>query len=273
MSLHDDYARRAPIEIAFPERTVLGELSAEVAKEAARRGVDDTSPDAFMTLVSVGEIVRSMRGHDAPPESAYALAALLFHAVHFVRAGSPLYLIDTSATRGLVSAAAGRAVPSPPSTAGYLQLPQHLVWTQAARSSPGVAGGVPESLDGIHWTLSAAGMIHVLPISGLLPDRPGFGALPLRPAPITDAHAWLDAEIRASGDDFASTLPGSELDELYSVETAGEVLKLLARFFALAEGGGARFDAHPGDSALDAGRPAGDPRPSAFAYTRISLAD
>jgi hypothetical protein len=57
------------------------------------------------------------------------------------------------------------------------------------------------------------------------------------------------------------------------VETAGEVLKLLARFFALAEGRAARFDAHPGDSALDAGRPAGDPRPSAFAYTRISLAD
>ena len=273
MSLHDDYARRTPIEVAFPDRTVLEMLSAEVAKEAEQGGVDDTSPEAFMTTIAVGESVRTMHGPDAPPEATYPLAVLLYHGVHFLRAGLPVYLVDTGAMRALVSDAPGRATPSLPSTAGYLQLPQHLVWTQAARSGPGAAGSAPESLDGIHWMLSASGMLHVLPISGLLPDRSGFGALPLPGAPIADAHVWLHAEVRASGDDFASTLPGGELDRLYSVETAGEVLKLLARFFTLAEGGQARFDARSGDSAPDARRSDGDPPPSALPYTRISLAD
>ena len=33
-------------------------------------------------------------------------------------------------------------------------------------------------------------------------------------------------------DDFSSQLPGGELDQLHALETSGEVLKLLARFFA-----------------------------------------
>jgi hypothetical protein len=276
MSLHDDYARLTPFEIAFPDRTAVAALSAEVAEEAKQRGVDDGVPETFITLLAVGELVRRMRGPDAPPESTYPFGALLYHGVHFLRGGCPLYLLETGATRRLVlavpDAARGdvreRDTLDPPSVAGYLQLPQHLLWTGGAAT-----GGTPESLDGVFWTLSRSGMLHALPISGVLPDRPGFGAMPLPPAPIADAHAWLGAQARASGDDFASNLPGGDLDELYSVETAGEVLKLLARFFAVADGGEARFDARPGASAPDAGRPAGGPRPSKLPYTRVSLAD
>jgi hypothetical protein len=272
MSLHDEYARLTPIEVAFPDRTVLGELSAAVGKEAERRGVDDTTPEAFMTLSVVAELARTMRGPDASPESTVPFAMLLYHGAHFVRAGSPLYLIGTGATRELVSAAPEHGVPTAPVTAGYLQLPQHLVWTRASRSGGSAA---PESVDGVHWTLSGSGILHALPVSGLLPDRPGFGALPLPPAPIADAHQWLDAAVRASGDDFASSLPGGELDQLYEVEAAGEVLKLLARFFVLLDSAAGLLEPCPGPEPSGPGaaeHSAGSPRPSALPYTRVSLA-
>jgi hypothetical protein len=275
MSLHDDYARLTPVEIAFPDRRALEELSAEVGKEAERRGVDDTTSEAFMTLSMVGELARTMRGPDAPPESTVPFAMLLYHGVHFLRAGRPLYLLDTGATRAIVSTSPDAGGPHPPTSAGYLQLPQHLVWTRSTQSArPPDEARVPESIDGAFWTLSSSGMLHALPVSGVLPERPGFGALPLPPAPIADAHQWLDAEVRASGGDFRSTLPGSELDALYEVEAAGEVLKLLARFFVLAESGHARLTACSGaepTGVAGAGKPAGAPRPSALPYTRVSL--
>jgi hypothetical protein len=118
------------------------------------------------------------------------------------------------------------AEPRPPEPAGYLQLPQHLVWMG------GADGAAPESVDGIFWVASKAGALNALPITGVLPDGPGFRALPLPEAPLRDAPAWLDTDVRVDGEDFSSALPGHELDGLYAVETAGEVLKLLARFFA-----------------------------------------
>jgi hypothetical protein len=273
-----------------------------------------------MTLTAVGERVRSLRAADALPETAYALASLLFQAVRFQRAGRPLYLLATEAARTLTGArfeprrrAAGLV--QPPAPAGYLQLPRHLVWTEAAppltsagtgaggaglvpgRGAPGRmssssareqqrAAGGPESVDGVFWSLSRTDVLHALPISGLLPDRPGFAALPLPGAPLSDAPLWLDATARPSGPDFASALPGGELDELYAIQTAGEVLKLLARFFVLTRHGGALLETRrpgpaPGSASggesgpggADAGRRAGTPRPSALPYTLVSLAD
>ena len=308
MSLHDEYARRTPFEVAFPDRRVVERLSAAVAAEAEERGADDTLLEAFMTTTAVGERVREMRGPDAPPESGYPFAALLYHAVHFHRAGAPLYLVDTDATRRLVGAgwtgsgwAASDAAPEPPAAAGYLQLPQHLIWTEGGRSeeSGGGEGGAavaaagaageggggpdaaraaaaPESLDGLFWTRTGSGMLNVLPVSGLLPDRAGFGALPLPSAPLADAALWLDADVRPSGEDFTSTLPGGELDRLYSVRTAGEVLKLLARFFSAVaaagrgEAGRVRLESRQPEETPPDPHP-GAPPISALPYTRLSL--
>ena len=279
MSLHDDYARRTPFELAFPDRSTVERLSAEVAEEAERRGADDSLLETFMTTTAVGARVREMSGPDAPPESGYPFASLLYHAVHFLRAGAPLYLLDTAVTRRLVGPAwqdrdtpEESPRPEPPSTAGYLQLPRHLVWTEGD-------GGdrAPESLDGLFWTVTGSRMLNVLPVAGLLPDRPGFGALPLPCAPLADALLWSDATVRPSGDDFASTLPGGELDRLYAVRTAGEVLKLLARFFTLlrsatkGDAGGVRLEPRRPDERRES-RPAGAPPSSGLVYTRVSLA-
>jgi hypothetical protein len=286
MSLHDDYARRTPIEMAFPDGTVLEELSAEVAREAESRRVDDTLPEAFMTMVAVGECAQRLRGPDAPPEATYPFALLLYHSVHFRRAGSRLHLLDTPAVRLLVSRVPDGGDVRPPAPAGYLQLPQHLMWTRGVRPEVRPADGAPpESVDGIFWAVTRSGMLQALPVSGLLPDRPGFGALPLPPAPLADARMWLDTDVREAGDDFASTLPGAELDGLYEVQSAGEVLKLLARFFVLIGGGRAHLEARPGMGPAEpvaahptTGRRAGQgasgaPPPSALSYTRVSLGE
>ena len=255
MSLHDAYARTTPFEIAFPVRARVDALVASVAHEAAARGTDPVVPDAFVAFASVGAFLAELHGEDAPRVALLELGALTFHAVHFVRAGCPLFLLETAASRHLVTAAPSGS-PVPPAQAGYVQLPQHLFWTN------GVEGGAPESVDGMFWTAGREGRLHVLPIVGLRPDRPGFGALSLPDAPLAHAERWVHATMRERGGDYASVLPGADLDGLYAIESAGEVLKLLGRFFAYVAGTPAAIETP--DTAITKG-----PRPSALPYTRV----
>jgi hypothetical protein len=264
MSLHDAYARMTPFEIAFPDSTVLDDLARAVMEEATARRVDPELPGVFITLGSVDDFVRDVLSPEDPEGALLRYGGLIFHAVHFVRADRPLYLADTSVARRLVDDVPG-ADPQPPASAGYLQLPQHLFWMA------GTEKGAPESLDGLFWFASEKGVIHVLPITSVLPDGPGFGAVPLPEAPLGDAPAWLDADMREGADDYASTLPGHDIDGLYSVETAGEILKLLARFFAYL---GSTPAAHETALGPDGSAPreasSEGPRPSALPYTRVT---
>ena len=255
MSLHDEYARTTPFEVAFPDRGRFDALVVSVADEAAARGTDPTVPDAFVAFASVGAFLSEIHGEETPRVALLELGALTFHAVHFVRAGCPLFLLETAASRHLV-AAAPLGSPVPPAVAGYVQLPQHLFWTS------GVEGGAPESVDGMFWTASREGRLHVLPIVGLRPDRPGFGALSLPDAPLAHAERWVHATIRERGGDYASVLPGADLDGLYAIESAGEVLKLLARFFAHVARTPAAIEMP--DTASTNG-----PRPSALPFTHV----
>ena len=72
----------------------------------------------------------------------------------------------------------------------------------------------------------------------------------------------LDTPIRSPGPDFATTLPGGELEELYSFVAAGEVLKLVARLFA-------RVRADPGTPVDGPSLTPGGPAPSTLPYRRI----
>lgn len=261
MSLHDEYARVTPFEIAFHDEEVVDRLLDEIREETTSRAVDPQLPGVFITLGAVGDFVRELKAPDAPEEAAHQLGALLFHAVHFAREGRPLYLLRTAATRYLIEGApAGR--PRPPSPAGYLQLPQHLFWMD------GAGEGAPESIDGLFWFASDQGMLHVLPVTGLLPDRMGFRALPLPEAPLADAAGWLDADVRDEGEDYSSSLPGHDLDRLYSMRTAGEVLKLLARFFAYLD---AVPEAGEAAAAPTGGSDDDGPRRSRLPYSAVQL--
>jgi hypothetical protein len=265
MSLHDEYARTTPFEIAFPDEARLKELVEAVMEESSSRSVDPELPGIFMTLGSVGDFVRELQTPNAPESALHQYGALVFHAVHFARAGRPTYLLETPAARGLVnSAPAGD--PRPHESAGYLQLPQHLFWMD------GSEGKAPESVDGLFWFVPKTDVIHVLPITGVLSDQPGFTALALPEAPLGDARQWLDADMRGSEPDYSSSLPGHDLDQLYSVESTGEVLKLLARFFAYLESTpAAREDVAAGEGGGPTESRTKGPSPSALPYTRVHL--
>jgi hypothetical protein len=271
VSLHDAYARRTPVEMAFPEWDALEALARSVDEEASRGSQDSTDFEGFLTLSAVGDAVRDLTNPDVPSEAAMPMASLLYQAVHFLRAGSPLYLLETGVVRWLAShAPEATEPPAAPARSGYVQFPQHLLWARSTASRADT-----ESIDGAFWTLTSSGLLHVLAVSGVVPDRPGFGALPLPAAPLSDAAAWLGASARDAGRDFASSLPGAELDGLYSIETAGELLKLLGRFFVLASGPDARMDPRPGrtQEAAAQPRPAGAPPCTRLPYTRVSLGD
>jgi hypothetical protein len=255
MSLHDDYARLTPYEVAFPDPTRLDALAAAVDEESSRRAVDPGELDGFLGLAVVGDFLAEMHGDEVPRVGLLEHGTLVFHALHFRHAGTPVFLLSTAAARRIVAAAAAGA-PEPPSPAGYLQLPQHLFWTS-------VEGSVPESVDGAFWTVVAGERLHVLPVTGMRPDRPGFGTLAVPDAPLAHAAEWLHATVREGGDDYESDLPGAQLDRLFAIRSVGEILKLMARFFA-----------HVAGSPGVPGRTpevvvAGAPRPSMLPFVRV----
>jgi len=224
MPLHDEYTRVTPFELLFATPHEAGTFSASVAEESEGRGADIDAPHAFVTMGVVTDFIRRIEGEDAPPEAIHQYGALAFHALHFSRAGLPLYLLSTHAARYLVEGRGGDD-PAPLSPAGYLQLPQHLFWLNDGSDTP-------QSVDGIFWKTTASGFVHTLLATGMRSDRGGLGVVPLPEAPLADATGWLDVDARGDGSDFHNAMPGAEIDALYLFSTSGEVLKLLARFFA-----------------------------------------
>ena len=259
MPLHDAYARLTPVEIAFPDAERLSALASSAAEEAAARGVDAALPDVFASLACVGAFLAELHADDAARVALLEYGLLTFHAMRFHEAGRPLFLLEATAARALVTDAPP-AEPTTPARAGYLQLPQHLFWVGAE------AGEVPESVDGMFWTVSGDDHLHVMPITGLRPDRPGFGMLTVPEGPLAHAARWMRDSARADGNDYASTVPGAEIAGLYSIETAGEIFKLVARFFGhLVDHPGTREEPKP----LGTGS---GPAPSSLPYVRVRAA-
>lgn len=258
MALHDDYLRRTPFELTFPDGEAASAVLDDIAGEAQARGTDPGDPGAFVMLGAVGELLRELRGPDTSGDAIHEYAALVFHAFHLRRAGGAVHLLTTHVARFLVEGSVSGAAPAPPTDAGYVQLPRNLFWVHTSPAGPA------EAVDGFFWTV-AGGALHVLLAVGLVEGRPGFGVVPLPQAPLADAAAWLDAAGREEGGDFTTTLPGGELEGLYSLATAGEVFKLVGRVFAYL----ARFP----EAVVEGGAgPAGaSPAPSGLPYRRVVL--
>jgi len=259
MSLHDAYARTTPWELAFESAQDARDFVARVTEEAEGRGADPEVLEAFLTMGAVDHFIGGLEGAVGEEGALARFGGLAFHAHHFTNAGCPVYLLSVHATRYLVGGAPG-GDPSPPAPSGYLQLPQHLFWTGGAS-----ADAPPESIDGLFWTVTSAEVLHAMLVTGVRPERPGIGVVPLPAAPLRDATSWLDVDARGDGRDFAASLPGGELDALYGVATAGEIFKLLARFFAYAASV---------PDALEGQEPPArseGPQPSSLSFTRVRL--
>jgi len=263
MPTHDAYARLTPYELAFPDRQFVADNAVRIRREAeeeAGGGLDD--PGRFLSLVSVSEVLAEIRPREESSEGIHSYGLLLYHAVHFHGAGEPLYLLGNRGARYLVETSAeGSPPPEPPAPAGYLQLPRYLFWARPTDEE------TPEPVDGIFWTAPGDGRISLLVACGLREDRPGISVVSLPPLPLSHGDRWVDARVREEGRDFETTLPGGEVERLYSLEAAGEVLKLVARFFAFA---GTASRAGEIQAPPEAPGPEA-PRPTALSYRRVDL--
>jgi len=256
MAVHDRFARLTPYELALPDLEGARERFSHLAAGADPGELAD--PGRFLLSPGAARLLEELHG-EAPPHLLAERGLLLFHAFHFWVAGERVYLLEAPLVRRLVE---GSGLPpwtcEPAWPAGYLQLPQHLVWTE-----PG-EGGAPESVDGLFWSAPrGTGDISLLVVAGMHPGRGGFSVLPLLPVPLAEGSDWPGMEVREAGGDFSSSLPGSELEGLHQVRTAGEVLKLAARAFAW-------LDTHPGRE-VRGEEGAGPPAPSVLPYRRIEL--
>lgn len=275
MATHDAYARLTPYEMLLPDAEFPDRHFQGIGEEAAARGVDTGNPAAFVMLGAVQGALAELRAEDAAPESANDHGSVLFFAYQLWRAGPEMALVRAATLRRLLtpptdsrptdSPPAGKAPSTPDDAwtnalrgrAGYVQLPQHLVWleeggdpgpgdppsTEPAKphpnepaEGPGPQPGTtpaPESVDGFFWAADPGGIIQLALVSGVRGDRPGYGVVPVPPQPLATMTEWSSGPAREGGGDFTTSLPGAELDGLLGIRTPAEVFKLAALVLGL----------------------------------------
>ena len=241
-------ARLTPYELAFSPEQFEAEVFPGIREEAEVRGVRTGAPAEFLMLGLVGGALREHMPAAAESDAAEAASGtvagavldeygrLFFQAYHFWRYGKRLLVPETRLVRMLVDDAprAGDWALTPPHPAGYLQLPRHLFWVEHSPGAP------PEPVDGIFWTMVGEDdaeeppfrRLDLVAVSGMRPGRPGFSTMGAAAELVGSRPGhWADADARPDGRDFASVLPGGDLDRLYSLTTALEVLKLVSLTF------------------------------------------
>lgn len=266
MSARDAWARLTPYELGIPGRDFAEGAFAAIREEAAGRGVDPADPGAFLQLGEVGRVLREIQGGERGGASIERFAAFVFHAYHFHRGGERLFLMGTDRARALVDPPYEGASWSGdlPSEAGYLQLPHQLFWSHPDPQ------GAAEPIDGVFWVRGAGDTISLLVALGLRGNRPGLSVMELPPLPLAEATHWVTGGTREEGADFETTLPGGDLDRLYSVVTLGEVLTLIGRAFAhLAQAPESLGSEERAPRADVHGSEATGPRPTLLPFRRI----
>jgi hypothetical protein len=219
--------RPGPYDLAFGAEALDDRLFPPIRDEAEARNQPLDDPDRFVFLTGVGRLLQAIAG-EAHGEAFREHGRLLFHAFHYWLAGKVEVSLDEPTVRALLdeTAPVGDWTLATPAVAGYLRLPRNLIWAAPA------PGERPEPADGFFWSFhpEAEGprTLHLLMALGLRADRPGFSVVTAAGSP--DPH-WADVDARPGVTDFATTLPGGELDRLYSVETTAELLKLASRCF------------------------------------------
>ncbi len=258
MATHDAYARLTPYELLFPDPEFPDQRFPAIGDEAAERGADAGNPAAFVMLGAVQGILADLREEDGDPEAAHDHSGVLYFAYQMWRTGAGVVLAQRKTLRALlgesaeVANAAGKSLWEKQfgGRAGYIQLPQHLVWFEGTRNT------APESVDGVFWHGDHLGAIHLSLVAGMRSDRPGYLFVPVPPQPLGSLPGWASGPAREGGRDFETSLPGADLDQLLGIRTPAEVFKLAA----LLLGRLAREDPAPAPPADQSS--SGDPPPA-----------
>ena len=229
MPLHDTTLRTPPFLRIFPDDAARNATLDEIAREVEERGMGDDDPGAFTLLTRTRQALAELREPEEADDGGHTHGVLLFHAYHLRQAGGHHLLASVPVCRWAVEGT-GPDVDAPAASAtggglppaAYVQLPQHLFWVREAPEER------PLSLDGFFWTVRGE-VVHVLGVVDFQPQGGGIRVLPLPGVLLAERDAWLTETMREEGADFRSEIPGSEMEGLYEVRTAGELLKLAAR--------------------------------------------
>lgn len=265
MPIHDAYARFTPYELMLPDEEFPERHFPGIGEEAGERGTDTGNPAAFVMLGAVQGALAELRGEDAGPGAAHDHGAVMFFAYHLWRTGGGVVLVRQATLRALLGGAGGwgevRGAQSWTTElrgcAGYVQLPQHLIWLEDAQ------GGPPESVDGFFWVGDVSGALHLALIAGMRSDRPGYAVVSVPPQPLDALPGWETGPARDNGADFETSLPGAELDGLLGLGTPAEVFKLAA--LVLGQVSREQPEAYPPREADAAAKP----RPSALPFATL----
>ena len=262
MAIHDGYARFTPYEMLLPDAEFAERHFPGIGDEARERGIDTGNPAAFVMLGAVQGALAELREEDSGPGTEHDHGGVLFFAYHMWRTDGRVVLARRKTVRGLLAGGAGVRgeslwVEDLKGRAGYLQLPQHMVWIEEAE------GGPPESMDGFFWVGDRTGVLHLALIAGMRSDRPGYGVVPVPPQPLDTLPGWAVGPAREEGGDFETSLPGAELDGLLGIRTPAEAFKLAALLFARMAGG--EPESCPPRGSASPGRP----RPSALPFATL----
>ncbi|UCC24196.1 MAG: hypothetical protein JSU98_10700 [Gemmatimonadales bacterium] len=304
MPLHDRHLRVTPLQRAFPDGATRDRLLDTIAGEVRERGLGDDDPGAFALLPTTRRALAELRDPEGDGDGGHTHAILLFHAFHVRAAGGSHLLASVPVCRWAVEGSGGEGahgmdVPNPVGAPGskapsgddaepagasgakagtgedpepsdspgglpsstYVQLPQHLFWV---REDPAER---PLSLDGFFWTVTGE-TLHVLGVVDFQSGGDGIRVLPLPGVPFGEREQWLHQSMRPGGEDFRSDIPGGEMEGLYELRTAGELLKLAARLdrFVARFPDSARPGTHESSPATDHGEGVGLPP-----YRRLEL--
>lgn len=204
-----------PFDLVFESaaRTTFPRIQSELAGS----GQDPRDRDAFLMQREVVTLLHDLRPDEGLGEGIDQLAALVHHAYLFWDAGS----VTVELTSGELSELLA-IEPSPDEQTGlppaYIQLPERRVWAQV------IAGESHEPLDGLfQYPAREAGVLRVLGVFGMHPDRPGFSVVEVT-GPRPRALSRTDGTPL-----FASILPGGAAAGLYSIVGGEELLELGAR--------------------------------------------
>jgi hypothetical protein len=206
--------RPTPYELVFSD--LATDRFPEIRKALDAAAADPHDRDAFLVTLPAMTLLRKLRpDEEGAGEGVRELAALAHHAYLYWAGGLQTWAHTPVSARACL--AAGPAGAGGPPEAGYIQLPERLVWASLGPDGPW------EPLDGCFVHAGPDGALRVLGIFGLPPSRMGFTVAEAvgTPGRLTE---------RADGSPlFAPALEGGELAGLHALVDPGELVELAGR--------------------------------------------
>jgi hypothetical protein len=204
--------RATPFDLVF--QPAVATSFPRIAASLAAAGHDPTDRDAFLMDREVITLLRDLRPDEGLGEAMDQMVALVHHAYLTWAAGGVTIPVGRDTAEELLGAVAPDGSEPRDVAPYYAQFPERMIWASVIENE------APEPLDGVFVSRDPSGLLRVLGIFGLRPDRPGFTAV----------EATGSRAPRLTREDgtalFAPTLPGAAAAGLRSITGEEELLEL-----------------------------------------------